>query len=57
MDTENGHHTNIYLRALDSQTHIRLSAYFLDHLYIGEGELQMILYPSLYYLLFFLVGF
>lgn len=56
MDTENGHHTNIYLRALDSQTHIRLSAYFLDHLHIGEGEFQMILYQSLYYLLF-LVGF
>lgn len=53
MDTENGHHTNIYLRALGSQTHICLPAYFLDYLHTGEGELQMILYPRLYYLLFF----
>lgn len=53
MDTEYGHHTNIHLQALDSQTYISLSAYFLDYLHIGVVELQMILYPSLHYLLFF----
>lgn len=57
MDTEYGRHMNIYLRALDSQTHISLSAYFLDYLHIGMVELQMILYPSLYNLLFFKLGF
>lgn len=53
MDTKYRHQTNIHLRALDSQTYISLSAYFLDYLHIAVVELQMILYPSLYYLLFF----
>lgn len=39
MDTEYRRHANIYLRALDSQAHISLSADFLDHLHFGMVEI------------------
>lgn len=50
----------IYILGLSIVKHASVFLHiFLDHLCIGEGELQMILYPSLYYLLllfFFSLG-
>lgn len=39
MDTEDWHHTNIYLRALDRQIYISLSGCFLDNLHFGMIEI------------------